>query len=153
MQTAGPAPAINTARVLAGMGGTEMRVGMHSAEFGSISIATTVTPGGLAAQISLDHADLGRALAAHLPGMEEKLGSSLGLTAKVEVRDTGTQGSAGGSAGFTGRDTASQSSASQGGAGYSSASGARRPTETLLGAAPAEITMQTGSGSRLSVRA
>ena len=137
-----------------------MRVGMHSAEFGSISIATSVTPGGLAAQISLDHGELGRALAAHLPGIEEKLGSTLGLSAKVEVRDTGAQGSADPGAG--GRDTASSGGMFQGGAGYSrtsysGGSSLRQAAEMPGGAAaagiPAEIIVQAGSGQRLSVRA
>ncbi len=93
---------INSARVLQTMSGTEMRVGMHSAEFGSISIATTVSQTGVAAQIALDHGALGVALAAHLPAMEEKLGSALGLSARVEVRDTSAgsfQGSSGSASG------------------------------------------------------
>ena len=166
-QAPATAPAINTARVLASLGGAEMRVGMHSAEFGSISIATTVTPGGLAAQISLDHGELGQALAAHLPGIEEKLGAALGVTATVEVRDTGAQSSGGGNAQnaqMDGRDTTSQSGSSQndasrngsyqGSAGYSGYGGVSRPqqaSEMLLGGVPAELTRQ--AGARLSVRA
>ena len=137
-----------------------MRVGMHSAEFGSISIATSVTPGGLAAQISLDHGELGRALAAHLPGMEEKLGSTLGLSAKVEIRDTGAQGQ--GSADPGGRDTASSGGLFQGGAGYNRTSyggvasprqAAEMPGGAALAGIPAEIMVPAGSGQRLSVRA
>ena len=64
-----------------------MRLGMHSAEFGNISISTSVSHQAISAQISLDHSELGRALAVHLPAIEEKLGSAYGLHARVEVRD------------------------------------------------------------------
>ncbi len=95
------APSINTAKVLETIHGTELRMGLHSTEFGSISIATTVSPGGIAAQIALDHGALGKALATHLTSMEEKLGSSFGLPAKVELRDgmaSGLQGNGAGTA-------------------------------------------------------
>ncbi len=88
------APSINTAKVLETIHGTELRLGLHSTEFGSISIATSVSPGGIAAQIALDHGALGRALATHLTSMEEKLGSSFGLPAKVELREGTASGSA-----------------------------------------------------------
>jgi hypothetical protein len=89
-------PKMNTAQVVQSMVQTEMRVGMHSQEFGSISISTTLSHQELAAQISIDHAGLGDALAAHLPGMQEKLGAAYGVQARVEIRDTGAQPSGGG---------------------------------------------------------
>ena len=39
-----------------------MRVGMHSTEFGDISIRTTLSQQQMLAQISLDHSDLGPTL-------------------------------------------------------------------------------------------
>ncbi len=140
-------PQINTARVLGSMAGTELRVGMHSQEFGSVSIATSVSPGGVAAQIALDHAELGKALAAHLPGIEEKLGHALGVQARVEVLGTGTGVGSGGSApreGSGGRTDRSFTSNSAG------ASTTRDPYRTQ---APPEALEQAGSGLRLSVRA
>ena len=89
-------PALNTAQVVQSMGQTEMRVGMHSQEFGSISISTTLSHQELAAQISIDHSGLGDALTAHLPDMQEKLGTAYGVQARVEIRDTGAQSSGGG---------------------------------------------------------
>ncbi len=83
-------PSINSSRILSNMEGTEMRVGMHSAEFGTISVSTTVTQSGVAAQIALDHGGLSRALSAHVPDAEAKLGSALGLPARIDLRDTGT---------------------------------------------------------------
>ena len=84
-------PAVNTARVLQSVGQAEMRVGMHSPEFGAISISTSLSPQGIAARISLDHLGLGSALEAHLPAIQEKLGAAYGLPSRVEIRDTGAQ--------------------------------------------------------------
>jgi hypothetical protein len=81
--------AINTASVIQKMSETEMRVGMHSAEFGEISIRTSVSQQQMVAQISVDHGDLGKAISAHIPGMEAKLGNELGLRALVQVSQSG----------------------------------------------------------------
>ncbi len=77
---------IHAARLLQGAGSSEMRLGLHSAEFGPISIATSASSGSLQASITLDHGALGHAIAAHLPAIEEKFG----MAARVEVRDGGT---------------------------------------------------------------
>jgi hypothetical protein len=81
--------AINTANVIQKMSETEMRVGMHSAEFGEISIRTSVSQQQMVAQISVDHGDLGKAISAHIPGMEARLGNELGLRALVQVSQSG----------------------------------------------------------------
>ncbi len=81
--------AINTARLIQNMSESEMRVGMHSAEFGDISIRTSVSQQQMMAQISVDHGDLGRAISAHIPAMQEKLGGETGLRASVEVSHSG----------------------------------------------------------------
>jgi hypothetical protein len=80
---------INTARLIQNMSETEMHVGMHSAEFGEISIRTSVSQQQMIAQISVDHGDLGRAISAHIPAMQEKLGGETGLRAVVEVSQSG----------------------------------------------------------------
>ena len=77
----------SSAQLIQSAGQTEMRLGMRSAEFGNISISTSVSHQAISAQISLDHSELGRALAVHLPAIEAKLGSAYGLEARVEVRD------------------------------------------------------------------
>ncbi len=88
-------PALSGAQLIQTMHQSEMRLGMNSAEFGNISISTSLTRQSLSAQISLDHSELGRALALHLPAMEDKLGSSFGLPTRIEVRDSSQQGSGG----------------------------------------------------------
>lgn len=80
---------INTANVIQKMSESEMRVGMHSAEFGEISIRTTVSQQQMLTEISVDHGDLGRAISAHIPTLEAKLGGELGLRALVQVSQSG----------------------------------------------------------------
>lgn len=80
---------INTANVIQKMNGTEMRVGMHSAEFGEVSIRTSVSQQQMTAQISVDDGDLGKAISAHIPAMEAKLGGDFGIRALVEVNQSG----------------------------------------------------------------
>jgi hypothetical protein len=87
-ESAQSAQALNSAQLIQSVHGSEMRLGMNSAEFGNISINTTLSHQTLSAQISMDHSALGNALAMHLPAIEEKLGSAYGLQAKVELRDT-----------------------------------------------------------------
>jgi len=79
--------AVNNARLIQSMHQSEMRLGMYSAEFGSISINTSLTHQSIAAQISMDHSALGHALAAHMPAIEEKLSSAYGVQARVEVQN------------------------------------------------------------------
>jgi hypothetical protein len=91
LERAGSAAAagISTARLIQSMSESEMRVGMHSAEFGDISIRTSVSQQQLMAQISVDHGELGSAIAAHLPSLTSKLGSEFGLHASIEVNQLG----------------------------------------------------------------
>ncbi len=148
-----PPAAINTAQVLGRMNGTEMRVGMRSEEFGSISIQTSVSPGNVVAQIALDHGALGRALAAHLPAMEEKLGNTLGVTARVELRDgmqTSTQGSGGETAGS---GTSANSGAGGGNGSAGSGTSARRALTIDSGPRFAGGEIHGSPGERLSIHA
>jgi hypothetical protein len=65
-------PVINTAKLIQSMGQSEMRVGMRSDDFGNISISTSATRDLISAQISLDHSELARTLATHLPEMQAR---------------------------------------------------------------------------------
>lgn len=80
---------INTAKLIQSLSETEMHVGMRSVEFGDISIRTSVSPQLVLAQISVDHSDLGRALAAHVGNLETKLGETIGVRASIEVSHNG----------------------------------------------------------------
>jgi hypothetical protein len=90
-------PVINSAKLIQSMGQTEMRVGMRSTEFGNISISTSSTRDLISAQISLDHGELARTLATHLPEMQAKLGGNLPMEVRIDMNgasagQTGTPG-------------------------------------------------------------
>jgi len=80
---------ISAARLIQTMSASEMRVGMHSSEFGDISIRTSISQQQMQTQISVDHNELGTALSAHIPNMQAKLGSEYGLHATIEVNQSG----------------------------------------------------------------
>jgi hypothetical protein len=84
------APAVNTAKLIQSMSESEMRLGMHSTEFGDISIRTSVSQEQVQAQINVDHNELGSAIAAHIPSLEAKLGTDFGIHASVEVNQLGS---------------------------------------------------------------
>lgn len=81
---------INTARLIQTMSETGIQVGMRSAEFGDVSIRTMVSQQQMMTQISVDHGDLGRAIAAHVPAIQAKLGDELGMRSAIQVNQTGT---------------------------------------------------------------
>jgi hypothetical protein len=84
-----PASGINSAKLIQTMGETEMHVGMHSAEFGDISIRTSLSQQQMVTQISLDHNDLSQAISSHLSTVQAKLGEEYGLHASIEINNQG----------------------------------------------------------------
>jgi hypothetical protein len=78
-------PVINTAKLIQSIGQSEIRVGMHSSEFGNISISTSTTRDVTSAQISLDHGELAKVIAAHLPEMQAKLSGNQALDVRIDV--------------------------------------------------------------------
>ncbi|WP_128911466.1 hypothetical protein [Granulicella sibirica] len=136
-------PTLNSAHLIQSMGQSEMKLGMHSAEFGSISINTSLTHQALSAQISISHSALGQALAMHLPSIEQKLGSAYGLQARVEVKD-----SSGTSAGDSGRQ-------SENGRQSQTSGSSRNSSIAGIGMAAAPATTTTSllaKSSRLDIR-
>jgi hypothetical protein len=119
-------PVINTAKLIQSMGQSEMRVGMHSNDFGNISISTSTTRDLISAQISLEHSELARTLAAHLPEMQARLGGNQAMDVRIDMngqatgQGTGTShgtsnGSADGSSGGRQQRGGGGSSQSEGG--------------------------------------
>lgn len=82
------ASVVNTANLIQKMSESEMHLAVHSTEFGAISIRTSLSDQQMMAQISVDHGDLGKAIFAHVPAMEAKLGSELGVRALVAVNQS-----------------------------------------------------------------
>jgi hypothetical protein len=105
---------INSARLIQTMGETEMHVGMHSVEFGDISIRTSLSQQQMVTQISLDHNDLSQAISAHLSTVQAKLGEEYGLHASIEINNQGAPLS-GGQGNSSQRDQQTFKRASQGG--------------------------------------
>ena len=98
-----PAPAdaigsssVHSAQLIQSINQSEMKLGLQSQEFGDISISTTLNKQSISAQISIDHAELGKALAFHLPAIEEKLSNAYGVQARVAVQDAGQNAAGGG---------------------------------------------------------
>ncbi|MBB6145004.1 hypothetical protein HNQ77_002960 [Silvibacterium bohemicum] len=81
---------VNTAKLIQTINESEIRVGMHSNEFGDISIRTSVSQQQMLAQISLDHGDLSQAISAHISSVQTKLGNEYGLHTVIEVNNQGS---------------------------------------------------------------
>jgi hypothetical protein len=109
------ASSINTSKLLQTMGESEMRVGMHSAEFGDISIRTSIVEKQMVTQISLDHDALSQAISSHVASVQSKLGDDFGLHASIEVHNLGSS-----SSGNAGLGNAGTANAGSGDAGQSS---------------------------------
>jgi hypothetical protein len=88
-------PVINTAKLIQTMGQSEMRVAMRSNEFGNISINTAATRDLISAQISVDHGELARTLAAHLPEMQARLGGNQAMDVRIDMNGQATGQGAG----------------------------------------------------------
>jgi hypothetical protein len=93
-------PTINTAQLIHTMGQSEMRVGMRSTEFGNISISTSTTRDLISAQISLDHGELAKTIAAHLPEMQSRMGGNQAIDVRIDMNGAATGQNAGTSAGM-----------------------------------------------------
>lgn len=87
---------INTAKLIQTLSQTEMHVGLRSVEFGDISIRTAFSQQQMFAQISVDHGDLGRAIAAATPGLQTRLGNDFGVLTSIQVNHGGASFSNGG---------------------------------------------------------
>ncbi len=158
--SAGPAalPSASSAQLIQSAGQTEMRLGMRSAEFGNISISTSVSHQAISAQISLDHSELGRALAVHLPAIEEKLGSAYGLHARVEVRDESAASRSAADSGSQGGASQEQTGEARGGqsrswsAGSPARAGSTGNIESTNLAASSPSSAAPAESSRLDIR-
>jgi hypothetical protein len=80
---------------------SDIRVGVQTEAFGRVTIQTNAQGGQLSAQVLLENAKESATLAAHLPGVEEKIVQQHGLNASVRLVG-GLDGGAG--AGSMGRD-------------------------------------------------
>jgi hypothetical protein len=148
-----PAPVINTARLIQSMGQTDMRVGMRSNEFGNISINTSATRDLISAQISLDHSELARTLATHVPEMQARFGGNQAMDVRIDMNGQATGQGMGTSAGMSeGSGDGSRGDRQQRGN-----SGSSQPSERFVqGSVAAAAAMPAGEvklNTRLDIRA
>lgn len=64
---------IQVAKLIERAGETELHVGIQAGEFGSVDIRTSMARSQFTAEISVERGDLGRAMAAELPGLHSRL--------------------------------------------------------------------------------
>lgn len=97
---------VSAASLTRTMSETEMRVAVHSIEFGAVSIRTSLSQQQMTTQITVEHDDLSKALSSHIPAMEERLGSDLGVRTVVQVNQAATASSGeGGGSSHDGRES------------------------------------------------
>jgi len=142
-----PASGINTAHILQDMNQSEMRIGVHSADFGDISIRTSITPQQMMAQISVDHSDLGKAISAHIPAVQDKLGNETGLRAVVEVNQSAMSFS--GDRGYSSQREQRPAASSP----QPASAQASSENDQLYAREGLRAVTQSGSGYRLDIRA
>ncbi|HEX4488330.1 MAG TPA: flagellar hook-length control protein FliK [Terriglobales bacterium] len=64
---------VHSAKLLENLGQSELRVGMKMGDLGNVEIRTQLRHDQLHAEISVERGDIGHALAAELPGLQQKL--------------------------------------------------------------------------------
>lgn len=87
---------LHTAKLVAGIERSELRMGLRTGEFGNVDIRTSLVRNQFTAEISAERGELGRALAAELPGLQHRLTEQHLPAASITVQDH----SAGGSSDF-----------------------------------------------------
>jgi flagellar hook-length control protein FliK len=128
--------ALHAAKLVAGMEQSELRVGLRAGEFGNVDIRTSLVRNQFTADISVEHGELGRALAAELPSLQHRLADQHLPSANITVQ----QQSSGGSSDFQQGARQSQSTPSTGGSGSRTQEDLTLPVLTLEAAeAPARL--------------
>lgn len=118
---------LHTAKLIAGMEQSELRVGLRSGEFGNVDIRTSLVRNQFTAEILVERSELGRALAAELPSLQHRLTEQHLPSANVTVQDHSSGGSP---------DFRQGSRSDQGVPAPASVSGDRAQQEPILAAPP-----------------
>jgi len=82
-----PAALINSGKLIERMGEAELRLGIRTGEFGSVDIRTSMVRNELTAEISVERGELGRILAAELPGLQTRLTEHGGPVTNVTLQN------------------------------------------------------------------
>jgi hypothetical protein len=68
-----PTSMVQSAKLVERIGEAELRLGIRSGEFGSVDIRTSMIRNQFTAEISVERGELGRVMAAELPGLQSRL--------------------------------------------------------------------------------
>jgi hypothetical protein len=126
---------------------------MRSSDFGNISISTSATRNLISAQISLEHGELARTLATHLPEMQARLGGTQAMNVRIDMNGQPAGQSTGTSAG-TSNESADQSHGDQQQRGSAASNQSAEGFAGQLNSIPA-VVLQSAEGTldvRLDIR-
>lgn len=151
--TPDPDPAaVNSARLIQRVNDSEIRVAMRSSDFGNISVSTLASRDAISAQIAVDHGDLAKTIAAHLPEMQARLGGNQ----PFEVRISSSQQFAGGLGNESGgaqQDTGNgRNNGRQAGQTHGGAYAANQREGAAMPVAAAAISSSSQGHARLDIR-
>ena len=78
---------LETAKLMERAGKTELRVGIQAGEFGSVDIRTSMARGQFSAEISVERDELGRAMTAELPALQNRFAEQHLPPANIILQD------------------------------------------------------------------
>jgi hypothetical protein len=80
---------VNIGRLVQRVQESEINLNVRSADFGNVAIHTAMSRERVSAQISLEHIDLGKAIASEVQALQSKLSQEHGFHASIEVQQRG----------------------------------------------------------------
>jgi flagellar hook-length control protein FliK len=96
IQAAYPASAISSAKLVERIGEAELRLGMRAGEFGNVDIRTSMVRNQFSAEISVERGELGRVMAAELPGLQTRLTDQRVPVANITIQNHSSENQTGG---------------------------------------------------------
>jgi Flagellar hook-length control protein FliK len=82
-----PTSLVQSAKLVERIGEAELRLGIRAGEFGSVDIRTSMVHNQFTAEISVERGELGRVMAAELPGLQSRLTEQGVPVASVTVQN------------------------------------------------------------------
>jgi flagellar hook-length control protein FliK len=96
IQASYPTSLINSAKLVERIGEAELRLGMRAGEFGNVDIRTSMVRNQFSAEISVERGELGRVMAAELPGLQTRLTDQRVPVANITIQNHIGEGHTGG---------------------------------------------------------
>jgi len=90
-----PTSQVHSAKLVERIGEAELRLGIRAGEFGSVDVRTSMIRNQFTAEISVERGELGRAMAAELPSLQNRLSEQRLPVANITLQNqTGDQSTA-----------------------------------------------------------